>query len=233
MTKIFADGANLGEMIEAYNDPLIQGLTTNPTLMFKAGITNYEEFAHKVLDVVKDKPVSFEVFSDDFEEMFKQAKKISSWANNVYVKIPVTNTEGKPTYDLIKRLSKENVKLNVTAIMTIEQITHVSQALGNTCPSIISVFAGRIADSGRDPEPYMDYAVSTSRYVGKDTQEVLWASPREAYNYIQAEKLHVDIITMTNSLIQKVKTMGKTLENFSLETVQMFRNDAIASGFEL
>lgn len=229
--KIFADGAEKAGMLEMYQKPFIKGFTTNPTLMHAAGITDYEDFARDILKEITDLPVSFEVFSDDFAEMKKQALYIASWAENVYVKIPITNTLGVPSYELIKDLAEAGVKLNVTAIMAMEQIRDVSAILKNQIPSIISVFAGRVADTGRDPVPFMAEALRILSPFPK--QELLWASPRELLNIFQADEIGCHIITVTNDILRKLPSVGKDLSDFSLETVKMFRNDAVKAGFSL
>lgn len=230
--KIYSDGADLKSMIEGAQNPLIQGLTTNPTLMKQAGIRNYRDFARSVLAEIKTKPISFEVFSDNFSEMKRQALEIASWASNVYVKIPVMNGEGLPTTELVADLSHQNVKLNVTAVFTLPQVFEVTQALKGGAPSIVSVFAGRIADAGRDPAPLMEAALDICR-AAKSPIELLWASSREVFNIVQADKIGVDIITVTPDLIRKLPSVGKDLHAFSLETVRMFNRDAEASGFTL
>lgn len=230
-TKIFADGADKAGMLEMYNNPLIRGFTTNPTLMRKAGITNYEAFALDILSIIKDLPISFEVFSDDFKEMHRQALKIASWGNNVYVKIPVTNTFGDPSYDLIEQLAKDGVKQNVTALMSLDQVTNVAAALAEGPSAYISVFAGRIADTGRDPLGIMTESVDILRPYQQ--LELIWASPRELLNVFQADDIGCHIITVTNDIIKKLNTVGKDLHEFSLETVKMFREDAVKAGFTL
>lgn len=229
--KIFADGADLAGMQEMAGKPYIAGFTTNPTLMRKAGITDYRAFALSVLEVIQDRPLSFEVFSDDFGEMERQAREIASWGENVYVKIPVTNTAGEPAYELIKRLAGAGVKLNVTALMPLEQVHAVSAALADGPSSYISVFAGRIADTGRDPVPLMKEAVEILRPYPQ--QELIWASPRELLNIFQADQIGCHIITVTNDILQKLALVGKDLNDYSLDTVKMFRNDAVKAGFEL
>lgn len=229
--KLFADGAERGEMLRMYRNPLIRGFTTNPTLMRKAGITGYEAFARDVLTAIPDRPISLEVFSDEFGEMEQQALKIASWGDNVYVKIPVTNTRGESSSPLLRCLSEKNVKLNVTALLTVEQVDEVTKAMA-TCPSgYVSVFAGRIADTGRDPVPVMRQAVeilsSTPRL------ELIWASPRELFNVFQADQVGCHVITATNDILKKLELVGKDLSAYSLETVKMFRDDAIKAGFEL
>ncbi len=229
--KIFSDGADLDSIIEAYNKGVVKGFTTNPTLMAKAGITNYLMFAEEVLRVVKDLSVSFEVFSDDFDEMREQALKLAALADNVYVKIPVTNTERKSAAKLIRDLSGRGLKLNVTAILSIRQVNEVAEALNPKVPAIVSVFAGRIADSGRDPIPLMIESRELLKPLPK--AELLWASPREALNIIQADAIGCDIITVTPELLAKSANFGKDLEEFSLDTVKMFYNDAKKSGFKI
>jgi transaldolase len=230
--KIFADGASLPSMLESARDPRIAGFTTNPTLMRKAGISDYRAFAKEVLAAIKDRPISFEVFADDVPEMRRQAREIATWGENVNVKIPVTNTKREPTTELVRELAGAGVKLNVTAICTLEQVRDVAQALKGGAPSIVSVFAGRIADTGRDPIPLMKEALAICRAAGK-SMELLWASPRELLNIIQAAELGCDIITVTPDLLKKLELVGKDLADFSLETVQMFFRDAQAAGFKL
>lgn len=229
--KIFSDGADKAEMLEMAAKPFIKGLTTNPTLMRKAGITDYKAFALDILKEIKDKPISFEVFSDDFAEMERQALQIAGWANNVYVKIPVTNTKRKPAYDLVERLSSQGVKLNVTAIMTNEQVRDVAANLNPAVPSYISVFAGRVADTGRDPVPQMIAAVELLK--GMPKAELIWASPRELLNIFQADAVGCHIITVTNDVLKKLDLVGKDLDEYSLETVKMFYNDATSAGFAI
>ena len=230
--KIFADGASLPSMLESARDPRIGGFTTNPTLMRTAGVSDYRAFAKEVLAAIKDKPISFEVFADETSEMKRQAREIATWGDNVYVKIPVTNTKREPTTELVRELAGAGVKLNVTAICTLDQVREVSQALKGGAPSVVSVFAGRIADTGRDPVPLMKEALSICRAAGK-SMELLWASPRELLNIIQAAEIGCDIITVTPDLLKKLKLVGKDLGDFSLETVQMFFRDAQAAGFKL
>ena len=229
--KIFADGANKSDMLTLYENPYIKGFTTNPTLMHKAGITDYQRFARDILKEITDKPISFEVFSDDFKEMKYQALKISEWGNNVYVKIPVSNTQGKPSYDLIHELAQAHVKQNVTALMTLKQTRYVSEALGNIVPACISIFAGRIADTGRDPLPPMAEAVILLKKY--PAQELIWASPRELLNIFQAEKIGCHIITVTKDILSKLKLVNKSLDEYSLETVKMFYDDAVKANFML
>lgn len=229
--KIFADGADMADIVRLYANPEIKGFTTNPTLMRKAGISDYEGFAKEVLAIIRDRPISFEVFSDDLVEMERQALKIAGWGANVYVKIPVTNTLGMPTYDLQHRLARQKVQLNVTALMTLDQVRQVSAAVEDHAPSNISVFAGRIADTGIDPLPLMAEAVSIMRRFPK--QELIWASPRELLNIFHAESVGCHIITVTADVLKKLSLVGKDLDQYSLETVKMFRNDAVSAGFTL
>jgi transaldolase len=229
--KLFADGADKKGMLEMYERPWIQGFTTNPTLMRKAGVTDYRAFAREVLGAITDRPISFEVFSDEFAEMDRQAREIASWGNNVYVKIPVTNTRGQTSYELVKTLSRAGIKLNVTAVFTLEQVRDVMAHLDPRTPAYVSVFAGRIADTGRDPMPHMAAALALVHM--SPTAELIWASPRELLNVFHAEAVGCDIITMTNDLLAKLTSAGKDLGQFSLETVKMFRDDAVKAGFTL
>jgi transaldolase len=229
--KIFADGANKADMLRMYADPRIQGFTTNPTLMRHAGITDYAAFAKDVLESIHDRPISFEVFSDDFAEMERQALRIASWGANVFVKIPVSNTKSETSYELIRRLAERDVQLNVTAVMTLAQVREVSAALGNHAPSNVSIFAGRIADTGLDPVPIMAEAVDVCRRY--PNQEVIWASPRELLNIVQAGEIGCHIITVTPDILKKLPLIGKDLEEYSLDTVKMFHGDATAAGFRL
>lgn len=229
--KIFADGADLQGMLEMSKKSYIKGLTTNPTLMRKAGINNYKAFALEILAEIKDKPISFEVFSDDFKEMERQAHEIASWGDNVYIKIPVTNTKKEPSYKLVQGLAEQGVKLNVTAIMTIEQVKNVVDALDYDVPSYVSVFAGRIADTGLDPLPLMKKSLEIMK--DKKGAELIWASPRELLNIFQADEIGCHIITVTNDILKKLALVGYDLEKYSLDTVQMFYRDAVAAGFEL
>ncbi len=229
--KVYSDGAVLETMLKDLNSGLVSGFTTNPSLMKKAGITSYIGFAKEVLKDIKEFPVSFEVFVDDIETMEKEAEKIASLGENVYVKIPVTNSKGESTVDLMKRLAAKGVKINATAIFTLEQVREVVGALKAGTPGIVSVFAGRIADTGVDPVPIMKEALSICRQ--KDGVELLWASPRETYNIYQADELGVDIITCTSDLIQKLSLNGKDLTEYSLETVQMFLKDSTSLGFKI
>jgi transaldolase len=229
--KVFADGADIAGIRKLADDPLIAGITTNPTLMRKAGIDDYEAFATELLEVVPDRPVSFEVFSDDFAEMERQALKISGWADNVYVKVPITNTEGASSLDLVRRLSHEGVKLNVTALMTGKQVEASAGALEGGAPAYVSVFAGRIADAGVEPEPIMAAAVHTLRPL--PGVELMWCSPREVLNIVQADRIGCHIITVTHDLLAKLHLLGRDLDEFSLDTVRMFHRDARAAGFSL
>lgn len=229
--KIFADGADRSGMMEMYANPLIKGLTTNPTLMRKAGITDYRAFAKDVLSVVKAKPLSLEVFADDFADMERQALEIASWGDNVYVKLPVTNTRGEPSSSLIKRLADKGVKLNITALMTLEQVREALSSLNNEVPSFLSVFAGRIADTGVDPVPVMSEAVNLLK--SNVNAELIWASPRELLNIFQADAIGCQVITVTNEVLRKLSFVGYDLGSFSLDTVKMFRADALAAGYDL
>ena len=229
--KIFGDGADLEGMLELGRLPHIKGFTTNPTLMRKAGVPDYEGFAAEVLKHITDRPVSFEVFADDAETMEAQAKHIASWAKNVYVKIPVTNTKREPMYDLVRRLSHEGIQVNVTAMMTLEQVREVTKALRGGAPSNASVFAGRVADTGRDPVPMMKEALEILKE--SPSTELIWASPRELLNIFQADEIGCHIITVTNDILAKLKQVGKDLGEFSLDTVQMFHNDAAKAGYTL
>ena len=229
--KIFADGADKAGMLEVARKPQIAGLTTNPTLMRKAGVSDYRAFAKDVLKVIADKPISFEVFSDDFSEMERQANEIASWGRNVYVKIPVTNCKSESCCNLIRRLARAGVKLNVTALLTLAQVRDVSAAIGDAVPSFISVFAGRIADTGRDPVPLMSAAVELMRPYSN--QELIWASPRELLNIFQADAIGCHIITVTHDVLKKLELVGKDLSAYSLETVKMFHDDARHAGYVL
>ena len=229
--KIFADGADKAGMLEMYWNPLIKGFTTNPTLMRKAGVADYEAFALDVLRAIPDRPISFEVFSDEFAEMERQARKIASWGGNVYVKIPVTNTRQEPSLGVIRELSAAGVKVNVTAMMTLDQVRDVCAALAGGAPAIVSVFAGRIADTGRDPVPLMAAAVELVRVY--PNIELIWASPRELLNIFHADEIGCHIITVTNDLLKKLNQVGKDLHEFSLETVKMFHDDAQKAGYSL
>lgn len=229
--KVFADGADKDGILKLAENPLVQGFTTNPTLMRKAGIDDYEAFARDILAAVPDRPFSLEVFSDDFAEMEEQALKIASWGQHVYVKIPVSNTSGEPSEVVVRQLAEKGVKLNVTALMTADQTRQVADWLAGGPPAYISVFAGRIADTGRDPIPIMSdslQAISESPNI-----ELIWASPREVLNIIQAHEIGCDIITVTHDVLAKLCTLGKDLDEFSLDTVRMFFEDGQAAGYEL
>ncbi len=229
--KIFADGADKAGMLEMHKLAHIKGFTTNPTLMRKAGISNYEVFAKDILTHIQDKPISFEVFSDDFSEMQRQAREIAQWGENVYVKIPVTNTQGKTAAPLVQALAKSGVKQNVTALMTVEQVKEVTTALKDGPPACISVFAGRIADTGRDPLPILKEALNIMKPYPH--LELIWASPRELLNIFQAHELGCHIITVTNDILKKLSLVGEDLGKFSLDTVKMFYDDALKAGFTL
>lgn len=229
--KIFADGASLPGILEMSRNPLISGFTTNPTLMRKAGITDYEAFAREALQVVTSLPISFEVFSDELPEMERQALKIASWGDNVYVKIPSTNTHGESTHGLAARLTASGVKLNVTAMTTPAHLARMLPSLAGGPPAIASIFAGRVADSGRDPLPLMSECLELLQSA--PNVELLWASPRELFNLIQADAIGCHIITMTNDLISKIPLLGKNLDEFALDTVKMFARDSEAAGYRL
>lgn len=229
--KLFADGADLAGILEMYADPRIQGFTTNPTLMRKAGIADYEAFARDLLARVTDRPVSLEVFADDLPEMERQARRIASWGPNVNVKIPVTTTTGESTAPIIERLASEGVVLNITAIMTLDQVRTVGAALAAETPAIVSVFAGRIADTGIDPVPHM--AECLTILAERPKAELLWASPRELLNVFQADAIGCHIITATNDILKKLALVGKDLDLYSRETVQMFRTDALGAGYTI
>lgn len=229
--KIFADGADINGMLEMYRAGFVSGFTTNPSLMKKAGVTDYEKFALEAVKAIPDLPLSFEVFSDDFEAMEKEARKIRSWAGNIYIKIPVTNTKGLSSANLIKKLSAEGFKLNITAILTLEQVEQVLKSLTPGVGAYISVFAGRIADTGVNPIPVMQQTVKMCKDVAK--VESLWASTRELLNIFQAQECGVDIITVTNDILKKIPNIGKDLTQLSLETVQMFFNDAKSLGYKI
>lgn len=229
--KIFADGADKAVMLDMYAKPHIKGLTTNPTLMAKAGIRDYEGFARDVLQHITDKPLSLEVFSDEIDEMEREALKVSSWGPNVYVKIPISNTRGESTCGLVRGLAGRGVKVNVTAIMTLAQVRDVVLSLEPAVPSNISVFAGRIADTGVDPLPIMSAAVAMAS--SHPLAEIIWASPRELLNIVQADVVGCQIITVTPDILMKLPTLGYNLDAYSLDTVKMFRNAAVAAGFRL
>jgi len=227
--KIFSDGAHLKEIFDANENSEIHGMTTNPTLMAKAGVTDYLEFCREALTIVKEKPFSLEVFADEPAEMITQARLLSELGPNVYVKIPVVNTKGQATSDVIKSLSFEGVKLNVTAVFTFNQIVNTVTNLNPDCPAFISIFAGRIADAGVDPEPYVRFCAE----IKFPKHEIIWASPREVFNVVQANRSGAEIITATPDLISKINRFGKDLHEFSIETATMFYNDAVSSSFKL
>jgi transaldolase len=229
--KIFADGADKVGMLEMYEKPFVKGLTTNPTLMKKAGIRDYRAFCKDILTSINDKPLSFEVFSDDFAEMERQALEIASWGDNVYVKIPITNTKQETCYALVKKLVNQKVKLNVTALMTLDQVRNVVAALDPNTPSYVSVFAGRIADTGYDPVPLMTIAVEILKSA--PAAELIWASPRELLNIFQADEIGCHVITVTNDILKKLSLVGYDLNEYSLDTVKMFYSDAVAAGYDL
>ncbi|MGN6186010.1 MAG: transaldolase [Thermoanaerobaculia bacterium] len=228
---IYADGADVRDMVAARDAGLVKGFTTNPTLMRKVGITDDQAFAKEALAATGDMPISFEVFADEFDEMERQAKLIATWGDSVFVKIPITNTKGESSIPLIQRLSAAGVKLNVTAILTLQQVREVVDALDANVPAIVSVFAGRIADTGRDPVPLMREAAEICS--AKPKAELLWASPRELLNIFQAEETGCKIITVTSDILKKLAMVGKSLDELSLDTVKMFYNDASAAGFKL
>jgi transaldolase len=229
--KLFADGADLDAILALAADPRIAGFTTNPTLMWKAGLTDYQDFAERLLERITEHPISFEVFADEADEMRRQAKMIASWGQNVYVKIPITTTAGESMAPLVRELSESGVRVNVTALFTTAQVELITAAVKDGAPSYISVFAGRIADAGVDPMPIMARAVQIM--LDAPRSELIWASPREILNLVQADQVGCHIITMTHDLLAKIDSLGKDLDQFSLETVQMFRRDAIAAGFTL
>ena len=229
--RIFSDGANIAEIRELAANPIVRGFTTNPTLMRAAGVTDYERFAQDVLDLVGERPVSFEVFSDEFDEMERQAFEIASWGDNVIVKIPVTNTRGERADELLRRLGRRGVKLNVTAVLTRAQVGSVAACLADGAPSYISLFAGRIADTGRNPLPEIAAALEAIRPY--PTVELIWASPREVLNIVQADSVGCHVITVTPDLLKKLPLLGRDLEQFSLETVRMFYDDATAAGYAI
>jgi transaldolase len=229
--KIFADGADLDSIVKMYANPLIKGFTTNPTLMRKAGVSDYEAFSRKVLAAVPDRPVSLEVFADDFDEMERQALAIASWGRNVNVKIPVMNTKRAFAGPLIRKLSMAGIAVNVTAVFTLDQVRRVTECLAQDTPAIVSVFAGRIADAGLDPVPLMAEAVKILK--AKPKAELIWASPREVLNILQADAVGCHIITVTNDIIAKLPLVGKDQDDYSLETVQMFYRDAAASAYSI
>ena len=229
--KIFADGADWAGMLDIYRHPLVKGFTTNPTLMRKAGVADYRAFAHDILREIPDRPISFEVFSDDFGEMERQAREIARWGDNVYVKIPVTNTLGESSEAVIRTLARAKVKVNVTALLALDQVRVVGAALADGPPACVSVFAGRVADTGCDPVPLMAAAVELLRPY--PNIELIWASPRELLNIFQADAVGCHIITATNDILAKLHLVGKDLREYSLDTVKMFRDDALKAGFTL
>jgi transaldolase len=229
--KIFADGADKNKMLEMYSKPFIKGLTTNPTLMNKAGIKDYKAFCLDILSEIKDKPISFEVFSDDFDDMERQALEIASWGSNIYVKIPIMNTKRIPSYSSVKKLSEEKVKLNITALMTLNQVQEVSKVLNPKVPSYVSIFAGRIADTGVDPIPLMMQSLSILKAL--PLTELIWASPRELLNIFQADQIGCHIITVTQDILKKLDMIDYDLNEYSLDTVKMFFNDAVVAGYKL
>ena len=229
--KIFADGANVAEILEVAQNPLIKGFTTNPTLMFRSGVVDYEAFAREVLEQVTTLPVSFEVIADDFAEMSRQARRLASWGDNVLVKIPITNTHGNSCAPLIKELAADGLRLNVTALTTIGQVQSITDVLNPEVPMIVSVFAGRIADTGIDPIPVMDQSLKL--LAPYPLAELLWASPREILNIVQATIVGCHIITVTNDVLAKLSSLDRDLETVSLDTVRMFYNDAVRSGLTL
>ena len=222
--KIFADGADLPGILALYRNPLIKGFTTNPTLMRKSGVTNCESFARELLSAIPDRPISFEVFADEWDDMARQAERIAAWGKNVYVKIPITNTRGESAAPLVRRLTKIGIKVNVTALCTLSQVREVLPAFENGPPGYISVFAGRIADTGRDPVPVMAAAVELLRPL--PNVELIWASPREILNLLQADSVGCHVITVTHDILAKLPLLGKDLANVSLDTVKMFADDA-------
>ena len=229
--KIFGDGADKTSILDLAAKPFIKGFTTNPTLMKKAGVVDYVAFAKDIISSIKDKPISFEVFADEFNEMERQARIIASWADNVYVKIPITNTKGESSFDVVRRLSAENIKINVTAILATDQVKHIVGAFAAGVPGVISVFAGRIADTGRDPIPLMKEAKNILSSNNK--LELLWASPRELLNIFHAEEVGCEIITVTPDVLKKLSNIGYDLTNFSLDTVKMFYEDGKQAGYQL
>ena len=222
--KIFADGADKAGILELYRNPLIKGFTTNPTLMRKAGVRNYADFARELLTRIPDRPISFEVLSDDFEEMERQAREIASWGDNVYVKIPITNTRGRSSAGLVGKLADDGVKLNITGMLALDQLRDISEHLRDGPPCFVSIFAGRVADTGRDPVPLMAAAVELLELY--PNLELIWASPRELLNIFQADAIGCDIITVTHDILAKLPLVGRGLHERSLETVQMFYRDA-------
>jgi transaldolase len=229
--KIFADGADKPGMLAMYKNPIVKGFTTNPTLMRKAGVSDYEAFAHEIIEAIPDRSISFEVFADDVATMESQARKITKWGKNVSVKIPITNTKGESTVDLCKRLTHDGIAINVTAIFTMAQVEAVIAAVKDAAPTFVSVFAGRIADSGIDPVPLMAKVVE--KLKSAPNTELIWASPREVLNILQADEIGCHVITVTNDLINKLSLLGKDQAVYSLETVKMFYNDGSAAGYKI
>ena len=229
--KIFADGADKAGMLELYRNPIIKGFTTNPTLMRKAGVGDYRSFAREIITAIPDRPISFEVLSDEFDEMERQALEIASWGENVYVKIPITNTRGVSSHELINRLVRAGVRLNVTALMTLGQVREIGPTLAEGPSGFVSIFAGRVADSGRDPVPHMAAAIELLRPY--PNLELLWASPRELLNIFQADAIGCHIITVSHDILKKLSLVGKDLNEYSLDTVKMFYNDAREAGYTL
>lgn len=229
--KVFADGADKAGMLELAHNPLIKGFTTNPTLMRKAGVGDYRVFAQEILQVIPDRPISFEVFADEFPEMERQALEIREWGPNVYVKIPITNTRGEPSNELVRKLARAGVKVNVTALLTLPQVRAIASYLADGPAGYVSVFAGRVADTGRDPLPVMTAALETLRRY--PNVELIWASPRELLNIFQADAIGCHIITVTHDVLRKLELVGKDLTQYSLETVRMFRDDAVKAGYSL
>jgi transaldolase len=229
--RIFADGADKAGMLEMYGKPFIKGFTTNPTLMRKAGISDYESFAKDILSVIPDRPISFEVFADDFAEMERQARRIATWGKHVSVKIPITNTKRESSVPLVKKLSKDGIALNVTAMFTLQQVRDVVDAVRGGAPCFVSVFAGRIADTGADPVPIMAASVDVLRSA--PNTELIWASPRELLNVFQADDIGCHVITVTNDILKKLSLVGKDMDEYSLETVKMFYDDGKAAGYKL
>ncbi len=230
--KIYCDGADRTSMLEMNSNPKIQGMTTNPSLMKKAGIKDYPAFCKDILSEIREKPISFEVFADELPEMHRQALEIAKWGKNIYVKIPVTNSKGQSCASLIRELSLQGIKLNVTAVLTLEQCTEVCAALKGGAPSILSVFAGRVADTGRDPKPLMAKALEICRSTDRSI-ELLWASTREAFNIVEADQIGCHIITVPFDILKKMSLFNKDLKQLSLETVQMFKADSEAAGFKM
>jgi transaldolase len=229
--RIFADGADKAGMLEMYRKPFVKGFTTNPTLMHKAGISNYEAFAKDILGAIPDRSISFEVFADDFKEMERQARRIAPWGKHVSVKIPITNTKGESAIPLVRKLSQDGIALNVTAMFTLKQVQYVVDAVKGGAPCFVSVFAGRIADTGRDPVPLMAEAVKMLKAAPNTA--LIWASPRELLNVFQADDIGCHVITVTNDIIKKLSLVGKDMDEYSLETVKMFYEDGKAAGYTL